>query len=196
MNIVRRNIFAPKAAPANDLMVSRTGMDIAAIVTQASQGGGWMTGWRVSRAANGHSVELVRHALEAYFAARREELTFRVALELGTVKKRALAANYVDTAIVEREVTRMTATADDELTKFALDIANEAALEETRRVRDLEAELQRGDITQKRFERMCESIEKRTSDVSDRAQRVADWVIENIGERLEAALRNPEPPHR
>ena len=196
MNIARSNIFAPKAAPANDLMVSRTGMDIAGIVSQARQSGGWVAGWRVNRAASGESVALVRHALEAYFAARREELTFRVALVLDAAKKRAMAANLEDTAIVEREIARVTAMVDDELTKSALDVAKEAAFEETRRVRELETALQRGDIRQSSFERECGRIEKRTTDVSDRAERVAERVIENIGERLDAALRTTQQPHR
>ena len=189
MSITRTNIFAPKPAAANDLMTSRTGMDVAGIVTQARQNGGWLAGWRIGRAANGQSVDLVKHALEIYFAARREELTFRVTLALDAAKKRAIAANLEDTAIVEREIARMTATVDDELTKAALDVAKEAALEEMRRVRDLEAALQHCDITQYRFER--ERIEKRTSDVSERAERVAERVIQNLGERLDEALRNP-----
>ena len=196
MNIVRTNIFAPKAAPANDLMVSRTGTDIAGIVTQARQSCGWVAGWRINRAANGQSVELVRRALEDYFAARREELSFRVALTLDAAKKHAVVANLEDTKLVVGEISRIAAAIDSELMKTASDVAKGALLEEMLRLRDLEAALQRGDVTRNSFERESKRIEKHCSDQCDRAERVAQRLIENSGERLEAALRITQPPQR
>lgn len=189
MNIVRRNIFAVQPAETRQSLTIGTGSEVAALVTEARRSGGWIAGLRVRRAAAAGNVELVTATLTEFLAARREELAFRIGLALDAAKKRAIAANLEDTAIIEREIARMTAVIDDELTKASLDIAAEAAREEVRRIRELKAALDRGEITASRFERERERIEKRTDDVAARAERVAERVIENLGERLDAALR-------
>ncbi len=194
MSLVRRNIFAPAPVAANDPMASNTGMEVSRIVGQARRDGGWAAGWRVSRVANAHNLTLVRHALDAFFVARREELTFRIALALDTAKKRAIAANLEMSGIIEREIASMAAAQDSELTRSTLDFARDAALEEVRRIRELNRALERGEITPHRFQ--CEQvrIESRTEAVAERAQCVADRMIESLGERLDAALRATQQP--
>ena len=194
MKLVRRNIFAVQPTTQRESLSVGTGSEVASLIAEARRSGGWIAALRVRRAAAAGNVELVTSTLAEFLAARREELAFRIGLALDAAKKRAIAANLEDTAIIEREIARMTAVIDDELTKASLDIAAEAAREEVRRIRELKAALDRGEITQGRFQRECERIEKRTDDVAARAERVAERVIENLGERLDGALRTVQGP--
>lgn len=192
MKLVRHNIFAPKIAEKKEPLALRTTSEVATLVQHARQSGGWLGGWRMQRTADAASLQNVQHALEAYFAAKREEITYRIALSLDAAKKRAVTDNLEETAITEREMARMSATIDDELKKSVFDIAKAASLEEVQRIRDLKASLDRGEITARRYERECERIERRTDEVVERAEQVADRVIQNLGERLDAALRSTQ----
>jgi hypothetical protein len=191
---VPSNIFTPKATGANDLITNVTGSEITTLIRQARLRGGVLASWRMQRTADSRHVALVEQALEVLFEKKRDELHFRAQLALDAAKKRAVADGMADVSRIEREITRMTAALDDELTKAALDVEREAAREEVRRIRDAKEALARSEITEARFQRQLESIERRTDEVSDRAQAVALRVIENLGERLAAALRLSEPP--
>jgi hypothetical protein len=192
MNLVRRNIFAVKTAEPKQPLAISTGSEVGSLIQEARRSGGMLAGWRVKRAADAGNVQLVQYAMEEFFAARREELGYRIALALDAAKKRAIATNLEDTAIIEREIARISAVIDDELTKSSLEIAKEAAREEVRQIRDIEAALARNEITEERFHRVRERIQKRTDDVAERAERIAERVIENLGERLDAALRTTQ----
>lgn len=191
MKFVPSNLFAVQPAQARQALTITTGPEVSSIIGEARRAGGWLAGWRLQRVANNMSVELAAEAIADYFVARREELGYRIALALDNAKKRAAAASIEDTAIIERELARMAAEHDDELTKSALDHAAEAAREEVRRLRELRALLERGEITESRFQREQERVSGRTDAVADRAERVVERVIQNLGERLDAALRAP-----
>jgi len=189
MSLTRRNIFAPKIIEQKDEMASDTGIDTKGLVKQAQRSGGIIAAWRMQRAASAHEVELVKHALEEMMNAQRELMTFRVALGFDLAKKRAMVSSMAHTDIIEREIVRLSNTVIDELSKEALEVSAEAAREEVRRIRDLQAAQLRGEITAARFEREKERIEKRTNDVALRADSIVERVIENLGERLDGALR-------
>ncbi|MFZ5834777.1 MAG: hypothetical protein ACOY2B_05245 [Pseudomonadota bacterium] len=185
----RKPIFAPRAEPGKLALVTTKGGDVMALVSQARHAGGFLAGWRIGRVVNGESIELVAEAVRAHFAAKREELIFRTDLALDEVKKRAMAENLADTAIIEREIARMTADIIRELIDVRLDAAREAAFAEVRRIRELEAARAKGEVTERRFEAVLRQIEQCTDDICDKAEAVVARVIENIGQRLDAALR-------
>ena len=57
-------------------------------------------------------------------------------------------------------------------------------------MRELEACLQRGEITQRRFDSEVRRIERATDDIIEKTNVLGERVIANLGERLDAALRN------
>lgn len=188
MSQISTTVFAPREG-STALSVARTGEELGVLVNQARRAGGVIAGWRIAMAGNKHGVKLVQETMEQYFVARRAEMEYSLALGLDAAKKRLIANNLQDTAVIEREIARMTAVLTEELKNQVLDVARNAALDEVKRVRELEAAMSRGEITKQRFEKEVARIESATDQIGDRAQAVAERVIVNLGERLEAALR-------
>lgn len=58
-----------------------------------------------------------------------------------------------------------------------------------RRLTELQGCLQRGEISQTRLDKEAARIEQVADEIAEKAEVVANRVIENLGERLEAALR-------
>jgi len=171
------------------LAEQRESANPATLVRQAREAGGWLAKLRVQRAINEESVALVAEAVRAHFAAKRDELIFRTALLHDSAKKRAIAEQIADISTIEREIMRMTQEAMRDVNATKNDEALAAALDETRRVRDLSADLQRGEITQRRFDAETRRIERTTDDIVEKVEALGERVLANLGERLDAALR-------
>ncbi len=165
------------------------------LVRQASEAGGWLARWRMQRAINEESVALVAEAVRAHFAAKRDELIFRTALLLDSAKKRAIAEQIADVSVIEREIMRMTQEAMRDIAAAKNDEALAAALDETRRVRDLSVALQRGEISQRRFDSEVRRIERTTDDIVEKVEGLGERVLGNLGERLDGALRTVGQTH-
>lgn len=186
----KMTIFAPRGDVGRLALPVAKGFEVSNLVTQARNAGGLLAGWRIGRVVNSESVGLVAEAVRAHFAAKREELIFRADLALDEAKKRAMAENLADTAIIEREIARMTADIIRDLIDVQLDAAKEAAFAEVRRIRELEAARNKGDITERRFEIDVRRIEQCTDEVREKAEAVVSRVVDNIGQRLDSALRS------
>jgi hypothetical protein len=183
-----RSVFLSKTG-ASALTALRDSASPSDLVRQASEAGGWRARWRVQGAINQESVALVAEAVRAHFAARRDELMFRTALLLDSAKKRAIAEQMADASTIEREILRMTQEAMRDIAAVRNDEARDAALDETRRSRELSAALERGEITQRRFEAEVRRIERTTDDIIEKVEALGERVLANLGERLDAALR-------
>jgi hypothetical protein len=187
--MMTRSVFPTKSG-ASALAAMRESANPSELVRQASEAGGWRARWRVQRAINEESVALVAEAVRAHFAAKRDELMFRTALLLDSAKKRAIAEQIADVSVIEREIMRMTQEAMRDVAAAKNDEALAAALDETRRVRDLSAALQRSEISQRRFDSETRRIERTTDDIVEKVEALGERVLANLGERLDAALRS------
>ncbi len=177
-------------AKSSALATQRENASPSELVRQASEAGGWRARWRVQGAINAESVALVAEAVRAHFAAKRDELMFRTALLLDSAKKRAIAEQIADVSVIEREIMRMTQEAMRDVAAAKNDEARDAALDETRRVRELSAALQRGEISQRRFDSEVRRIERTADDIVEKVEALGERVLANLGERLDAALRS------
>jgi len=189
-----RSVFPAKTG-ASALAAMRDNASPVELVRQAGEAGGWLARLRMRRAVNEESVGLVAEAVRAHFAAKRDELMFRTALVLDSAKKRAIAEQIADVATIEREIVRMTQEAMRDIATIRHDEARVAALDETRRINDLSAALQRGEISQRRFDAETRRIERTTDDIVDKLEALGERVFANLGERLDAALRTVGQGH-
>jgi hypothetical protein len=192
----RTSVFAPRPAARMALASARETEAVGDLVAMARKAGGRPAAWRIGRTVNAQSVQLVGEAVAAHFAARRDELMFRIALTLDNAKKRAIAESIEDTAVIEHEIVRMTKDVTRELIDGVLDEEKAAALEEVRRTAELEAMAARGEITRARLELATRRVAEATDEKVAKATAVAERVIANLGERLDAALREVRRPVR
>jgi hypothetical protein len=163
--------------------------EIMELVSAASAAGGPFAAFKLGRAARGENTELIAETLRAYFSTQREMLVFRSQLALDNAKKRAIADNIGSTAQIEQEISRMTSDVIVALAGQVGDTREAAAYEEVVRMERLAEALKAKRITQRRYEIEVAAIEARADDIGTKAHAVAERVIENIGERLAAALR-------
>jgi len=177
-------------AKSNALAPQRESANPADLVRQASEAGGWRARWRVQGTISAESVALVAEAVRVHFAAKRDELMFRTSLLLDSAKKRAIAEQIADVSVIEREIMRMTQEAMRDVAVARNDEARDAALDEMRRVRELSAALERGEVSQRRFDSEVRRIERTTTDIVEKVEALGERVLANLGERLNAALRN------
>lgn len=164
--------------------------EVMSLIEAAGAAGGTLAAFKLGRAARGENAALIAETLRAYFAAQREMLVFRTQLALDDAKKRAIANNIRATAMIEQEISRMTSEVIVALAGQVGDTREAAAYEEVNRIERLTEALQAKRITQRRYDLEVAAIEARADEIGEKAQAVADRVIENIGERLAAALRH------
>lgn len=192
-NQTRVSVFAPRlndvARTGSALEVIHTKDDATAIVNAAQKVGGVVAGWRARRAISRETGHLLAEGLKAHFRAKHEELLFRTALALDSAKKRAIADSIADTSLIEREIAHITSQIIVDLMAHVGDTRESAAFEEVRRIERLEQALTKRQITEARFHKEVDAVTRRADDIADKAEAVAQRVIENIGERLAAALR-------
>ena len=177
---------------STSLSTLRDGATPGELVRQAGEVGGWRARLRVRSVVNAESVALVAEAVRAHFAAKREELAYRAELLLDSAKKRIVADQMTEIAHIEREIMRMTQEAMRDVNAAKSDEALAAALDETRRVRELTAALQRGEITQRRYEAEARRLERATDDIVEKLEAFGARVMDNLGVRLDRALSPAE----
>jgi hypothetical protein len=185
----------PRAIHSNSLVAQREGFDPADLVRQAKAAGGWRARLKMQGMVNSHGVEMIGEAIAAHFAARREEMLFRAQLMVDSAKKRAVADQIADIAIIEREIQGMTNDAMRDVTAHGLDAETAAAQEEMRRIAELKAALERGEVSQSRFEAQKRRIEEATDRIVEAADAVSQRVLQNLAGRLDLALRAPNLAH-
>lgn len=161
---------------------------VAGLMRQASAELGMLAGWRLARQANAMRAEHLTAALTMLMAAQREQLAYRVRLDLDEAKKRMVRDNVAATAMIEREIAALAGHADAELQAQVFTFAKRAAEDEVERKRAVEAGLAAGEIEPARAEALRRRIEASVDGVIARAEQVAERLIVNLGERLERAL--------
>ena len=128
MSATRPSIFGQKALATTSAPSLRNGTDVGSLVGEARRAGGIIASWRLSKQVNNEIVQSVGEAIAAHFAARREEMGFRIVLMLDNAKKQLIADSLVDTAAIEREIVRMTQDVIKDLLEGRLDASRQAAL--------------------------------------------------------------------